>query len=97
MVIMYPRCADTKISNIWISIKYWAHNRTSAIPSSWEKGSVENVIGLVRIYLSKGTNFATITKERLQQVENLINERPRKCLGYKTSNEGFTSNVALHC
>lgn len=64
---------------------------------SWEKGSVENVIGLVRIFLPKSTDFATITKERLQRIENLINERPRKCLGYKTPNEDFASSVALHC
>ena len=64
---------------------------------SWEKGSVENVIGLVRVFLPKSTDFAIITKEQLKRVENLINERPRKCLGYKTPNEDFTSSVALHC
>jgi IS30 family transposase len=64
---------------------------------SWEKGSVENVIGLLRIFLPKSTDFAIITKEQLKRVENLINERPRKCLGYKTPNEDFVSSVALHC
>ena len=64
---------------------------------SWEKGSVEHGIGLVRIFLPKGTDFAKITKEQLKRVENLINNRPLKCLGYKTPDEVFTSNVALHC
>ena len=47
---------------------------------SWEKGAVENVIGLVRIFLPKSTDFAIITEEQLKRVENLINARPRKCL-----------------
>jgi len=64
---------------------------------SWEKGSIEHGISLVRIFLPKGTDFAKITKEHLKRVENLINNRPLKCLGYKTPNEAFTSSVALHC
>lgn len=64
---------------------------------SWEKGSVENVIGLVRIFLPKRTDFAIITKERLKHVERLINNRPRKCLGYRTPHEDFATSVALHC
>jgi IS30 family transposase len=63
---------------------------------SWEKGSVENAIGLVRIFLPKRTDFAIVTKERLKQVERALNNRPRKCLGYKTPNEDFASSVALH-
>ena len=47
--------------------------------------------------MPKSTDFATIPKERLQRVENIIDERPRKCLGYKTLDEDFVSSVALHC
>jgi IS30 family transposase len=61
----------------------------------WEKGSVENTIGLIRRYLPKDTDFATITKEQLKQIENALNNRPRKILNYKTPNEVFNECVAL--
>jgi IS30 family transposase len=62
---------------------------------SWEKGSIENGIGLIRRYLPKKTDFATISPYRLRKIENLLNNRPRKCLGYKTPSEVFTASVAL--
>jgi len=62
---------------------------------SWEKGSVENAIGLIRRYLPKGTDFATITKEQIKQIENALNNRPRKILNYRTPNEVFNESVAL--
>jgi IS30 family transposase len=62
---------------------------------SWEKGSVENAISLIRRFLPKKTDFAIITKEQVKQIENLLNNRPRKCLGYKTPNEIFSEAVAL--
>ena len=62
---------------------------------SWEKGSVENGIGLIRRYLPKKTDFATISHYRVKRIENLLNSRPRKCLNYKTPSEVFTANVAL--
>lgn len=62
---------------------------------SWEKGSVENGIGLIRRYLPKKTDFATISYYRVRKIENLLNNRPRKCLNYKTPSEVFTANVAL--
>jgi len=62
---------------------------------SWEKGSVENGIGLIRRYLPKKTDFATISSYRLRKIENLLNNRPRKCLSYKTPSEVFTASVAL--
>ena len=44
--------------------------------SSWEKGGVENYNGLVRQYFPKGSDFTEITLERLQEVEDEINNRP---------------------
>jgi len=61
----------------------------------WEKGSVENAIGLIRRFLPKGTDFATITKEQIKQIEDALNNRPRKILNYKTPNEVFNECVAL--
>lgn len=62
---------------------------------SWEKGSVEHTIGLIRRFLPKKTDFATITTEQLRQIENLLNNRPRKVLNYKTPKEVFSESVAL--
>ena len=62
---------------------------------SWEKGSIENGIGLVRRYLPKKTDFATITSYCVRKIENLLNSRPRKCLNYRTPSEVFTASVAL--
>jgi IS30 family transposase len=62
---------------------------------SWEKGAVENGLSLIRRFLPKKTNFDTITKEEVKQIETLLNNRPRKCLRFKTPNEVFNQVVAL--
>ena len=54
---------------------------------SWEKGGVENYNGLVRQYLPKGTSFADLTAERLKEIEEEINLRPRKILDIKSPSE----------
>jgi IS30 family transposase len=55
--------------------------------SSWEKGGVENYNGLVRQYFPKGSDFTGITPDRLPEVEEEINNRPRNVLGYNTPND----------
>lgn len=55
--------------------------------SSWEKGTNENTNGLIRQYFPKGTDFANITESALNEVEAALNNRPRKCLNYKTPKE----------
>lgn len=60
---------------------------------SWEKGSVENVIGRVRRFIPKGTDLTTISDEYLQQVENWINNAPLKCLNWQTPNEAMQKEV----
>jgi IS30 family transposase len=57
--------------------------------SSWEKGTVENLNGLIRRFFPKKTDFDTITDEQIQQVEDWINNRPMKVLGYKSPNEKY--------
>ena len=57
--------------------------------ASWERGLNENTNGLVRQYFPKKYDFARITDKDLQQVEDLLNNRPRKTLGYRTPNEVF--------
>ena len=55
--------------------------------SSWEKGTNENTNGLIRQYFPKGTDFGRITESMLAEVEMVLNNRPRKCLNYKTPKE----------
>lgn len=57
--------------------------------SSWEKGTVENINGLIRRFFPKKTDFDKITDEQIQQVEDWINNRPMKILGYKSPNEKY--------
>lgn len=54
---------------------------------SWEKGTVENTIGLVRQYYPKGGDLTHVTQQDLMTVSQALNDRPRKRLGYKTPNE----------
>jgi transposase, IS30 family len=56
---------------------------------SWEKGSVENSIGIVRRFLPKKTDFATVSSKDLQKLERWMNNRPRKCLNYRTPAEAW--------
>jgi len=54
---------------------------------SWEKGGVENYNGLVRQYFPKGYDFTKITAERLLEVEEEINQRPRNILAYRSPSD----------
>lgn len=54
---------------------------------SWEKGTVENTIGLVRQYLPKGGDLTPVTQQELMTISQALNDRPRKRLGYRTPNE----------
>lgn len=66
---------------------------------SWERGSNENTNGLIRHYLPKGTDFATIHTNTIKTIERKLNNRPRKRLGWKTPYQVFNFNegVALKC
>ena len=55
--------------------------------SSWERGTNENTNGLIRRYLPKGTNFNEIDLKQLQIIQQKLNNRPRKIIGYKTPKE----------
>lgn len=60
--------------------------------ASWQRGTNENINGLIRWYLPKGTDFRTITSEQIARIEYLLNSRPRKCLGYRTPMEVAASS-----
>ena len=61
----------------------------------WQRGTNENTNDIVRFFFPKGFDFRTITDEDVRLVEDLINNRPRKCLGWKTPAEIFRESVAL--
>lgn len=54
---------------------------------AWHKGGVENVIGLVRQYIPKGTPADKVSDEQVQKIQDLLNHRPRKRLQYATPYE----------
>lgn len=56
---------------------------------SWERGLNENTNGLIRQYFSKGADFSTISPKQILEVEQKLNNRPRKTLGYRTPSEEF--------
>jgi len=61
---------------------------------SWERGANENANGLIRQYFPKKMSFAGITIEQIVFIENRLNTRPRKCLGFKPPNTVYFSYAA---
>jgi len=59
---------------------------------SWEKGGVENANKLIRQYIPKGSNISKFGDEYIKKIESKLNNRPRKCLGYKTPQEVMLEN-----
>lgn len=62
---------------------------------SWERGTNENTNGLVRQYIPKKTDFATVSHEDVAKIEHLLNTRPRKCLGYNTPQRAYNQSLKL--
>jgi IS30 family transposase len=62
--------------------------------SSWERGLNENHNGLIRQYLPKNEPLDKVTDKQILDIQNRLNQRPRKMLGFKTPNEVY-SEMAL--
>jgi IS30 family transposase len=60
--------------------------------SSWQRGSNENANGLLRQYLPKRCDLSTFSDAQLQQIEDKLNQRPRKRLGYRTPQRVFDAS-----
>ena len=56
---------------------------------SWERGLNEHTNGLVRQYFPKSTDFKTLDPAAVKRVQELLNNRPRRVLGYRTPAEVF--------
>ena len=64
--------------------------------AAWERGTNENMNGLIRQYIPKTQDFAAVTKVELLKVMNRLNHLPRKCLDFQSPFEVFfDQSVAL--
>lgn len=57
--------------------------------SAWEKGSVENTIGLIRDYIPKKSRLESYSPEYISAIVERLNNTPKNCLGFRTPNEVF--------
>lgn len=55
----------------------------------WQRGTNENTNDIIRFFYPKGYNFHELSEEELQEVVELINNRPRKCLNWKSPREVY--------
>ena len=62
---------------------------------SYEKGSIEQAIGLLRRWIPKGCDLSKVSSRLLKKIEKRINARPRKCLQYHTPSEIYKNCVAF--
>lgn len=67
---------------------YFAHPA-----SPWERGTNENTNMLVRDFFPKKTDFTKISRKQILYVEKIINERPRKSLGWKTPKQALQAEL----
>jgi len=87
-----PENAEHQLLNESLNMRSWFCEPYH----SWEKGQVENTNGLIRRFVPKRTRLDDVSEEKIKQVENWLNERPRKVLQFRTPNEVFGSiTVAL--
>ena len=63
--------------------------------SPWQRGSNENMNGLLRDYFPKGTDLAVHTAEDIARIAAEVNERPRKTLGWQRPAALFNSQIAV--
>lgn len=63
--------------------------------SPWQKGGVENANKMIRRYIPKGTNISKVPQEEIDRIVSIINNKPRKILGYRTALEVAMANGVL--
>jgi IS30 family transposase len=61
--------------------------------SPWQKGQVEQMNSMLHRYLPKNSNLKEVTHEQIELIENKLNSRPRKCLGFRTPAEAFSEEL----
>jgi len=60
---------------------------------SWQKGLVEEINGLIRQYLPRHINMNQITQDDIYEIQEKLNNRPRKSLKYKTPNQIYSQLI----
>jgi len=60
---------------------------------SWQKGLVEEINGLIRQYLPRHINMNQITQDNIYEIQEKLNNRPRKSLKYKTPNQIYSQLI----
>lgn len=75
--------ADHRRLTAWLGLEIYF----AAPYAAWQRGANENFNGLVRQFFPKGTPFTQVSRRQVTRVERLLNERPRKRLGYRTPQE----------
>lgn len=68
---------------------YYAHPY-----SSWERGSNENANRMIRRFIPKGSDISKLTSRQVQQIEDWMNNYPRKILDFETAEERFIRELA---
>lgn len=64
--------------------------------SPWERGTCESQNGRIRHYLPKGMDLSTVSYQQLSAYQEMLNERPRKILGWKTPAQCFHELISKH-
>ena len=65
--------------------------------SPWQKGANENFNGRLRHFFPKKSDISSVSQSDLDRIANIMNNTPRKCLGYKTPNEAFSAALKGCC
>ena len=63
--------------------------------SSWERGLNENTNGLIRQYVPKGSEIVPLQNDDINKIMDRLNNRPRKCLGYRSPKDVFFSGIGF--
>jgi IS30 family transposase len=78
-----PEFANYKVTSKKLKVPIYFNDPYS----SWQRGTNENTNGLIRQFYPKGTDFTKISVNDIKKVQTLLNQRPRKCLGFQTPQE----------
>ena len=62
---------------------------------AWQKGTVENTIGVLRRWLPKGYDLSNVGQTEVRRLQRWLNDRPMKILDYKTPNEVYNSSLTI--
>lgn len=86
LVVMKSTSTDNGIENR--DHEHWGAPTFFCDPySSWQKGGVENANKMLRRYFPKGTDFALVSQREINQACAIINDKPRRVLGYRSARE----------